>query len=446
MKRLIEDIRDIQTGEEYKADELLSQPEEIIFRLRRSLAECRYENCKLLVCSICNQSVTIAGNQKGEFFFKHLQDSNDCPVKTSGKLNQKEINRLKYQGVKESKKHKYLKNHIYQFLTMDSDFSEVKEEKVIKSLNSDSNKWKKPDISSKYKEKMVVFEIQLSTTFLNVIVDREIFYRNDNIYIIWFFNLSSLSECRFTEKDILYSNNDNAFIINDETIEISKNNKKFTFVCYYKKTYIHENSIKYQWNKKYITINDLNFDEKEFKAYYYDYNLENKKLKESLKSRFISSFEEYWIQRSHYNYEERESKDLYFIAKFSTINITIDSFEKINGILNALYSLKQHEMVGFKFQNYLALSNYVLESLREFSKIYLWAMYVYGHKDNVNSQDARKQKFHGKVERYKRERPEQNTSYSELIYKLFPEVKEALILNKQFGYQLKPRQHTTSKG
>ncbi|MDD2894158.1 MAG: DUF6035 family protein [Halothiobacillaceae bacterium] len=143
MNRLIEDIRDFETGEEYKADQLLSRPEEEIFRLRRTLAENRAKSTKSLVCAICNQTVTIAGNQNREFFFKHHQDSDDCYIKTAGKLNQDEINALKYQGAKESKRHKELKSHIFNFLKLDKNISEIAQEKVIKSKNKNSKEWKK---------------------------------------------------------------------------------------------------------------------------------------------------------------------------------------------------------------------------------------------------------------------------------------------------------------
>ena len=47
--------------------------------------------------------------------------------------------------------------------------------------------WKKPDISASYKNINIVFEIQLSTTFLSVIVDREYFYKDNQTYILWVF-------------------------------------------------------------------------------------------------------------------------------------------------------------------------------------------------------------------------------------------------------------------
>jgi len=437
MKRRIEDIRNIQTGEEISAKKLLTQPEEEIFLLRYSLAENKNQNTKLLVCATCNQPVLIAGTKDSEFFFKHHQDSEDCPIKTNSNLNQKEINRIKYQGAKESKKHKDLKRHIYNFLSKNKDFSEVKEEKVILSTDSNSKTWKKPDVSSKYKNTKVVFEIQLSTTYLNVIVDRELFYKKEKTYIIWFFNLSSFTDYRFTEKDILYSNNNNAFIINNETKRISEKEGVLTFTCHYKSVEIVNNTITSKWKWKLITINDLTFDSTSYKAYYYDYKSEKSKLTKELKFSFIPEFEKYWLGRHLEQYEVKETKDQYFIEKFSDIGVIVDDFTSINGILNALYSLKNNTFVSFKFTNYLALSNYVLESLQEYTRIYLWGLHAYNHKESVNLSDTKKGIFSKKVQRYKKMRYKQNTSNQELFYLLFPDIKQAFENNKTLTRHLK---------
>lgn len=116
---------------------------------------------------------------------------------------------------------------------------------------------------------------------------------------------------------------------------------------------------------------------------------------------------------------------MHYKNKFAEINIDVDGFSNIRGILNALFSLKTKNIIGFKFSNYLALSNHILYDLPEFSKIYLWAVYVYGYKEIIENQD-KKDTFKGKIQKYKKERPEQDTKHSELIYKLFPEIKNIL--------------------
>ena len=48
--------------------------------------------------------------------------------------------------------------------------------------------WRKPDVIAKYNNLNIVFELQLSTTFISVVVQRDIFYRLNDYFIIWVFN------------------------------------------------------------------------------------------------------------------------------------------------------------------------------------------------------------------------------------------------------------------
>ena len=155
--------------------------------------------------------------------FDHLYDSGDCPIKTGQKDTQDEILRMKYNGVKESPLHIKLKNAIARSIGQESRFSDIKEDETFRSEGL-SKEWKKPDVSSKFNGDNVVFEVQLSTAFLSVIVQREVFYSENSTYIMWLFNqFSTDSETqRFTEKDIIYSNNNNAFVISDREAEKRK--------------------------------------------------------------------------------------------------------------------------------------------------------------------------------------------------------------------------------
>jgi hypothetical protein len=70
---------------------------------------------------------------------------------------------------------------------VDEAFSDIHIEQVRKSI--DLKQWRRPDVSSLYKKQLVVFEGQLSTTFLNVIIDRKIFYQDNNACLLWIFKI-----------------------------------------------------------------------------------------------------------------------------------------------------------------------------------------------------------------------------------------------------------------
>jgi len=231
MKRKIQGIRYLSTGEVRVADELLeSLDEHEIFELRRKLKTDYRNNLSNVVCEICNSPLYLAGNVKQEHYFKHWKELGNCPIKTKGKYSQREIDRMKYNGVRESIPHIEIKEHLFAYLSRSNGCRGTKKEAVLKSTDI-LGWWKKPDISFEYNGKMAVIEIQLSTTYLDVIVERESFYTQNKIYILWVFDEREISRFRFTEKDVFYDNRRNAFLVTDESKRISKENGELYLAC-----------------------------------------------------------------------------------------------------------------------------------------------------------------------------------------------------------------------
>ena len=273
-KRAIQEVYDEKEGIFIDAKEFFSRSESEIMNFRRLLEEAIQLNEPRFVCSHCRQMVKISGRatQKGQVsFFSHLYDSEDCDIKTTTKLTKEEIEAKKYGMVGESQRHKYLKECISSFLqaegSIEDGVSDVAVSKRIKSEIPYLN-WRCPDVVAKYKEKTLVFELQLSTTFLSVIVDRDIFYRLHNYYVIWVFNFDNeknkLDLDNLLAKDIYYANKRNVFILDEDAIEKSKKEKRL----YLSVRWLDLNN-KFV-KKKLVSLNELSFDEDNCKPYYFD--------------------------------------------------------------------------------------------------------------------------------------------------------------------------------
>ena len=229
-KRTIEEVYDLKDGVFIEAKEFFSRSESEIIAFRKHLEEAIQLNQPRFVCSHCRQMVKISGKStiKGKVsFFSHLHDSDDCDIKTTSQLSKEDIEARKYGMV--SERHKRLKSFISTYLENCADVSDVM---VSKRVNSDIPylNWRCPDVTALYKGKKLVFEIQLSTTFLSVIVDRDIFYRLNNYYVIWVFNFDNeenkLTLENLLAKDIYYANKRNVFILDKEAMEKSQKDNK----------------------------------------------------------------------------------------------------------------------------------------------------------------------------------------------------------------------------
>ncbi|TDE29309.1 hypothetical protein E0I61_09095 [Flavobacterium ranwuense] len=286
--RTIETVLNLDTGQIIYANTFLELGDHIVFPYREKCQDAyKKKREPFLVCDTCGQMVQISGGKgvKGKIkYFKHLKDSNDCPIKTDTKLSREDILRGKFNGQQEGALHIETKNLIYDFLCLNKEtkgeISFAKPEMVNKSERN-YLEWKKPDITSVFKEKKLVFEIQLATTFLDVICERQHFYKENKTFIIWVFKNFEIEadKQRFTQKDIFYSNNRNAFILDQEAINLSNINNDLFLLCQYQKPKSNVENIEYEWESKYINLNELTFDEASYKVYYFDVDKAENKVK-----------------------------------------------------------------------------------------------------------------------------------------------------------------------
>lgn len=291
--RTITSVINLDTGNIIDADIFFNQNENVIWKYRQKCQEAiKGKRSPYLVCDTCGQLVQISGGRgnNGKItYFKHLKDSDDCPIKTDTKLSRFEILRGKFNGQKEGCLHIKTKELIAQFLefnrTTKKGISFIEVEKIQKD-NRNYLEWKKPDITSKYYDKKIVFEIQLSTTFIDVICDRQHFYKDNQTFILWIFKEFEIEadKQKFTQKDIFYSNNRNAFVLNEEAINLSLKNHNLYLLCHYQRPQLYEEQIIYKWESTYVCINDLIFDDN-FKVYYFNVETAEAIIKTEIENR-----------------------------------------------------------------------------------------------------------------------------------------------------------------
>lgn len=417
--RTIYEVIDYESENLIKAEEFFAQGADIIFKKRYEIEKAIQKNIKVWVCPFCRQSVKIRGKRDGEIslHFAHVADGLDCPLKSWKNYSEDQIRRMKYNGEKESPKHHDLKMLIANKLTEDHRFSEIKVEKRLEGVCKD---WRKPDVSAMYNGKKVVFEIQLTTTFLSVIAERNIFYEYNRIYIIWIFDdrRQKIDNMRFSEKDIYYPNKHNAFFINKE---LSKNG--FRLICGYERPYIDNGSIKNNWETKEVDFSELTFGDN-FQAYWFDYENELKILKEQIKIKQLAEFDNLWSQTKNIDLDNRKI----LFDKFSHL-LKLQSnevnFYELSHLLDCLYSIKFKKVIGYNFKKLIELMHlFINKDLgrdSHFGEYVFKAISVYGSRDQILQEDKTR-KFVSRAKEYKSQKFELNHKYDTVLELLFPEI------------------------
>ncbi|MEE1174608.1 MAG: DUF6035 family protein [Paludibacteraceae bacterium] len=275
-------VWDVRNKKEIDAKQFFSLPEGEIMSMRRELQLAITTDNPYWVCPVCGQMVKISGKRTARgkaLFFSHLHDSEDCPIKTNTGLTKRMIEARKYALVQESERHHRLKTSIANFLeetnSKNKGISDVQIEKRVTTDLPFMN-WRCPDVQAMYNGMHLVFELQLSTTFISTIVERDLFYRLNNYFIIWVFNFEENKEymdlTNLMCKDIYYANKRNIFVFDRDAQTESFKRKELVLKCNWLNA---DNTWQYGPNNGdrngiFITLDQLKFDTKNNKPYYYD--------------------------------------------------------------------------------------------------------------------------------------------------------------------------------
>jgi hypothetical protein len=218
----INEVLNLETGEILPVFDLIGDDYERAIQLRMAMKEGNATGSPIWACSLCSVPVHIVSlSQERRFYLRHEAEDGRCPIRTKGHLSPERIQAMKYDGARESAAHRKMKDIIASSLACDPNFSRIEIEPVWKGAEANSRR--RPDVRAVWKDSLpVAFEVQLSTTFLQVLAERRMFYLREGGLLFWIFRKFDMGDARLTQEDIFYNNNRNAFVANESTLEASR--------------------------------------------------------------------------------------------------------------------------------------------------------------------------------------------------------------------------------
>lgn len=218
-------------------------------------------------------------------------------------------------------------------------------------------------------------------------------------------------------------------MIDDRTMGLSQECDELVLCCHYLEPYLDGAEIAHRWRKNDVTIEDLYFDPESFKVYFFDLDGARAELQANIRENHLAEFEKYWITRELKGDGHCE-QDQYFCKILSQyLSTPLERFGwSLERLLASLYSAKHGRPIGYNLPNLLAVANNLLEHYKEHTRLFTWALHIYGRRDEIRAADEKKKNFQKKVDRCKeglsRKDPSftQSSSYNELVTLLFPEL------------------------
>lgn len=273
---------DTETDQRIAASELLALPEAEFSAMRRQAMAERIARKKgatkaRYICAVCRIALWLSryNHEEGNRWFKHDEPSLGCPWFEGNKLSPDQRRALIYRGQQEGEEHRRLKNFIALWLEKEPGITGVDRELVTHGQIL-KGEWKRPDVQCVKGDKRIVFEIQLSYTFLSDVIKRDEFYRQEGIFIIWVFAFFDLR--RATVRDEAFFNRRNVFVLDSAATQETIEGARLTFNGYFQNPVVNEGVILDEWATRLITLDDAQFPVSNYRPFFFDYDAARRAL------------------------------------------------------------------------------------------------------------------------------------------------------------------------
>ncbi|MBG6083200.1 DUF6035 family protein [Rubrivivax gelatinosus] len=390
------------------------------------------------LCAECFRPVYLVCWEKTHrLHFRHKGGDGDCSAVTSGQLSQEAIDARRYNGQKESWLHQEMKTWLQRSMHADGRFTGVHAER--RWCDTVTGEWRRPDVQAVYRGLRVVFEVQLSSTYINVIAQRREFYLREGGLLFWIFADFAAGVRRLTQDDVFYNNNRNAFVVSPRSVAASEAQKRFLLECVWAEPLPGGGVSPLQ--RALVPFDELALDVETQRAYHFDFDGRRAELErdlvrrqrelaerrrerlESLRSRF-EAFYGAWHDNGSFDSGAWRALRKDFASE--GVSLPAEPSYLPAALLNSLYSAKHGRVVHWKYNNFIEVAHYVADRrkhLLHFRK----ALLAYDRAALLQQQD-RSGSWREKVKAYKARIAAGDPTYAPderhdaLIALLFPEV------------------------
>ncbi|MGX1201144.1 DUF6035 family protein [Marinobacter sp. MBR-105] len=415
-------------------DQLIPEDPAKAQALRRHLAETYLAHRKapdqveaLWRCPVCWEPLLLAGRPRGGFYVRHRQNpAYACPYKNGADLSLSEWDALRFNGQKESVQHIQLKEQIRSMLEEWPGAHSIQVEPTIRG--SDKLSWKRPDVMATIDGQEIAFEIQLSSTYLDVIVDRERFYRDRGVIVCWVFGAFTHEGHRLYERDIYYHHNGNAFELNAAAISAARTTGIPHFTCHYLEPNADNGNIRSTWRTAIVPITEITLCPETFRVYWFDHDTRRKQL-EAQQGAGAHIEELRWLITENEDADDLRTvlrnflDDLRSVTNLPlpTLEIDIGAIRIMEVILSAQEGCFVGELGGSNNANWPFWANTIFEHHSGYAKAFLRVTHHYGITELFSGRPSWQKKKANVAEKRRQGKESERTEWWPLFELLAPE-------------------------
>lgn len=253
-RRTLKRVVDLSSMHSITSDSLIAMSKDDYQVLRRAATRARLDRKARYVCAKCGHAVYAPREGRtGQPYWKHHPGAPQaCPWWTGTPASVDMVSAQQFDGAQESPLHAKIKHIVGELLT--NDHRTTPGSVVVDEYLIQENGRRRPDVRAIFDRMPLVVEVQLATTQIPIIVQREDFYENASIRLMWLtWNFEPPTNGRLLSsfEDIFYSHDKNLFSMDDETIALSKEKQEVVLRAFWMDGDA--------WRSKLVTLSSLNW-------------------------------------------------------------------------------------------------------------------------------------------------------------------------------------------
>lgn len=438
----IKQVLSLRTGKVLEARRFIARHRhEDLVRTRSHVLEAIYAGKPRLVCAVCQVPVYLVASPIKAFFFRHRTEDGSCPAVTRSFETEEDIRARQYAGVQESDAHRRLKRLLLRSMQADPAFTELAEEQTWRRADGIAG-LRRPDVSAAFGDLRLAFEAQLSTTFLSVVVGRRAFYRSQGGLLVWVLASFDPDNRRMTEDDIVFPNNSNILVIDDETTAASEANGRFMAKCWHRRP--DDVGPAATWACELVGFDQLTLDLEGQRAFLVDVEgleaarraqleADRRTAVEAVHARLRDEFLAYWAQPFDPAMTYIEHGEIWsgFGARFAALGLTLPEYyhgdQQLDRRIKVILTAKTGQPVGWGYKRLPEVAHHLHDKHPELLLLFGHLLRLYGNDQALKAQD-KTGGWGRKAIRLRQEisqgsiRYVTDASWSDLLIFLFPET------------------------
>lgn len=373
----VEEVIVAGTGAACPSRELLTGDRRTWVELRVAHEDAYLAGEPIARCAACHQPVKPRMSKDSRRFFWHFHKNAQCPYQGKTGPSQRVLDAMRYNGQKEGPAHLRLKRLLAESLAADRSFDgdTLAVERRWWGV-MDEGKWRTPDVSVARQGVRIAFEVQLSSTYLNVMRERHRFYLQSGGLLFWVFREVQTIMPRQMQDDIFYWNNSNLFVVDEETRRLSVEGGELVLRCHY---LVPQFTDPEEWRERLVRFSELTLDLPQQRAYFFDNAAARQaieaertnQLRQELRERYIAL----WTRPAAGSGEEfaRDYLLLTCALEKQGINLPIEPTIEVKRFTWLCLSAAAGTGVGLGYNSLLQVANYAFDNCPELVHYFLAA-------------------------------------------------------------------------